>query len=264
MNLDKYFVVFIRIILAVILFVPLTRFRGVPRMLSIRLMLIGSVQIGVMSLFLYHSYYFLSVPEILLFTIFTPFYVTLVYDLLTGRFHFLYLVSAGLAVVGAFIIRYDNISDNFWAGFFLVQAANLCFALGQSAYKYVLEKSEGFDQKEMFGYFHFGALIVTALAFFIFGNSEQTNPSVWQWIILFWLGLVASGVGYFLWNKGATMVDAGVLGIMNNALIPAGIIVNIMFWNKIENYTTLTIGTMVILVSLLFHKKCNQWSPVKR
>jgi drug/metabolite transporter (DMT)-like permease len=34
--------------------------------------------------------------------------------------------------------------------------------------------------------------------------------------ILVWLGVVASGLGYFMWNYGATQVDAGTLGIMNN------------------------------------------------
>ncbi|MDR0666386.1 MAG: hypothetical protein LBF71_03140 [Campylobacteraceae bacterium] len=255
MGLDKYFLVFVRIALAAALFIPFTKFKGVPLSLQFQLLLIGSVQIGIMYLFLYHSYSFLSVPEILLFTIFTPFYVTLIYDILAKRFHSLYLISAAIAVLGAFIIRYDNVSNEFLTGFLLIQAANICFAAGQSAYKYVIEKRHGFEQKEIFGYFHFGALIVTSLAFFAFGDFEKTTPSSLQWLILAWLGLAASGVGYFLWNKGATMVDAGVLGIMNNALIPAGLIVNIAIWGKVENYATLTVGTIVILFSLWLHAK---------
>lgn len=255
MDLDKYFLVFVRITLAAALFLPFTKFRNIPFILQLQLLLIGSVQIGIMYLFLYHSYHFLSVAEILLFTIFTPFYVTLVYDILARRFHFLYLISAGIAVLGAFIIRYENVSNHFWAGFFLVQAANICFAIGQSAYKYVLGKNKNFDQREIFGYFHFGAFIITVVMFLIFGDFERICPSLFQWFILLWLGLAASGVGYFLWNKGATMVDAGTLGIMNNALIPAGLIINITIWNRTENYTTLVIGTIVILLSLLLHAK---------
>ncbi|MDR2643162.1 MAG: EamA family transporter, partial [Planctomycetaceae bacterium] len=142
-----------------------------------------------------------------------------------------------------------------WTGFLLIQVANICFAAGQSAYKYVAEKNQNINQKEIFGYFHFGAFIITAAAFFIWGNFEKIYPSPFQWFILLWLGLAASGIGYFLWNKGATMVDAGVLGIMNNALIPAGLIVNITIWNKVENYKTLTAGTIIILFSLLLHAK---------
>jgi drug/metabolite transporter (DMT)-like permease len=255
MDLDKYFLVFVRITLAAMLFLPFTKFRGLPFILQLQLLFIGSVQIGIMSLFLYHSYHFLSVAEILLFTIFTPFYVTIVYDILSRRFHFLYLISVGFAVLGALIIRYETISEHFWVGFFLVQAANICFAIGQSAYKYVLGNNKNIDQKKIFGYFHFGAFMITAVMFFVLGDFDQISPSLFQWFILLWLGLVASGVGYFLWNKGATMVDAGTLGIMNNALIPAGLIVNITIWNRTENYTTLAIGTIVILFSLLLHAK---------
>jgi drug/metabolite transporter (DMT)-like permease len=195
------------------------------------------------------------VPEILLFTIFTPFYVTLVYDIFHKQFHALYLISAAVAVLGAYIIRYQNVNEGFLVGFLLIQAANICFAVGQSAYKYVIEKHNTFDQKEIFGYFHFGAFVVTTAAFMAFGNFEKTDPSPIQWGVLVWLGVAASGVGYFLWNKGATMVNAGTLAIMNNALIPAGLIVNIVLWNKIENYVSLTIGTLVIIFSLWLHAK---------
>lgn len=255
MGLDNYFLVLVRIVFASAVFIPFTKFRNVPKKLLITILVIGAIQIGIMYLFMYHSYKFLTVPEILLFSIFTPFYVTLIYDVLKKRFHFLYLLSAGIAVIGAYIIRYDNISGDFFKGFFLMQGANICFAAGQSAYKYVLGKYKNFNQKEIFGYFHFGALIITGTAFLLFGNFDQINPSPLQWTILIWLGAVASGVGYFLWNKGATVTDVGILGIMNNALIPAGLMVNILIWNKVENYFTLTVGTLVILLSIFMHYK---------
>jgi len=71
-----------------------------------------------------------------------------------------------------------------------------------------------------------------------------------QWGILLWLGVGASGAGLFLWNKGGTMVDAGTLAIMNNMLIPAGILVNLLFWNKDADLLRLTIGGVVIIASL--------------
>ncbi|MDR0391874.1 MAG: EamA family transporter [Planctomycetaceae bacterium] len=255
LDLDKYFLAFVRVLLAALLFLPFTKFKQIPHTLQIQLLIIGAIQIGLMSLLLYHSYNFLNVPEILLFTIFTPIYVTFVYDVLAKRFNYLYLISAAIAVLGAFIIRYKNINEDFWIGFLLIQAANLCFAIGQSTYKYILEKNKNVAQKEIFGYFHFGALIIITILYLTCGNFTKSNPSLPQWLILLWLGLVASGIGYFLWNKGATMVDAGTLGIMNNALIPAGLIINITIWNRIENYTTLSIGTIVIIGSLLFHAK---------
>ncbi|MDR1614288.1 MAG: EamA family transporter [Campylobacteraceae bacterium] len=262
-GLDSYFLVFIRVFLASLIFIPFTKFRGVPTKLQLSLLLIGSIQIGIMYLCLYHSYRFLTVPELLLFTIFTPFYVTLVYDVLHKQFNALYLISAFVAVLGAYIIRYENVSSGFLFGFILIQASNICFAIGQSAYKYIIERYKTFDQKEIFGYFHFGALMITTVAILIFGNFEKMNPSTLQWGVLMWLGIMASGIGYFLWNKGATMVDAGVLGIMNNALIPTGLFVNIIIWGKVENYVSLSIGTAVIIFSLWLHTKFMKMKRVK-
>ncbi|AKL97852.1 EamA family transporter [Endomicrobium proavitum] len=256
-GLDSYFAVFIRILFAAAVFAPFTKFLGVPSKLKLALLAIGAIQIGIMYLFLYHAYHFLSVPEILLFTIFTPLYVTLIYDILRKRFNPLYLISAAVAVLGAYIIRYENVSGGFLFGFLLIQIANILFALGQSGYKYIIEKYPDFkkNQMDIFGYFHFGALIATIAAFLLFGDFSKISATPVQWGVLIWLGVAASGVGYFLWNKGATLVDAGVLGIMNNALIPAGLLVNILFWNKIENYYTLTIGCAVLLFSIWLHYK---------
>ncbi|MFV0480596.1 MAG: DMT family transporter [Campylobacteraceae bacterium] len=262
-GLDSYFAVFIRVFLASLVFLPFTKFKGIANSLKLKIMAIGTFQIGIMYLFFYNSFKYLSVPEILLFTIFTPFYVTLIYDILRKKFTYLYLISAGVAVIGALIIRFDNVNAGFLFGFMLVQGANICFALGQSGYKYVIEKHKDINQKEVFGYFHFGALIIASIAILLFGNFEKMSPSTIQWVVLLWLGIVASGVGYFCWNKGATLVDAGVLGIMNNALIPAGLLVNIVIWGKVENYYTLSIGSIVILFSLWLHAKIVKYEEKK-
>ena len=256
-GLDSYFAVFVRICLAALLFLPFTKFKNVPLKLKLFLMLIGATQIGVMYLFMYHAYHYLSVAEVLLFSVFTPIYVTLAYDALSRKFNPLYLISAAVAVIGAYIIRYQNISESYIFGFILMQLANIVFAFGQCGYKYVMEKFPQYKNKqlEVFGYFHFGAFFVTGLAFLCFGNFTQTTTSLLQKGVLIWLGFIVSGVGYLLWNKGATKVDSGILGIMNNALIPAGLIVNILFWNKIDNYGTFLFGTAVLVFSMYLHHK---------
>lgn len=254
-KIDSYFAVFIRVALASLVFLPFTKFRGVPLKLSMGIMAIGSVQIGLMYLFYYNSFLYLNVTEVALFTIFTPFYVTLIYDAVSFKFKSLYLVSVGVAVLGALVVKYGHINEGFLTGFLLVQGANICFGAGQSAYKALLERFDGVAQKDVFGYFHFGAFFVVFAAFLMFGNPQKINPDMSQIIVLIWLGLVASGLGYFLWNSGATQVDSGVLAIMNNALIPAAIVVNLVFWYKDTDIARLIVGSILLYISLVVHKR---------
>lgn len=252
-RVDSYFAVLVRIGLASLVFLPFTKFRGIDKALKVKIMLIGSVQIGFMYIFFYQSFLFLSVPEVILFTIFTPIYVTLIYDGLKRQFNPRYLVSTGMAVLGAYIIRYQNVDSAFITGFLMVQGANICFALGQSAYKKVMESNPKIIHSDVFGYFYFGALLVGIVAFALLSDHSKLSPTLLQWSVLLWLGIVASGIGYFLWNKGACDVDAGVLGIMNNALVPAGLMMNLLLWKTPVDYVSLSIGSGIILFSLVFH-----------
>ncbi|NNO00998.1 DMT family transporter [Vibrio sp. B1-2] len=250
-QVDSWFAVWMRVALASLVFLPLIRFKTVPAPLIAKLMTIGGIQLGLMYCFYYQSFLLLSVPEVLLFTVFTPIYVTLIYDLLKGRFSPWYLVTAAIAVIGAVFIKFAAINEHFLLGFLVVQGANLCFAIGQVAYKYLMEKETiTLAQHSVFGYFYLGALVVASVAFLLFGNSEKLPTTSLQWGILIYLGVIASGLGYFVWNKGACLVNAGALAIMNNALVPAGLVVNILIWNRDVDLISLAIGGVIILFSL--------------
>lgn len=253
-QVDTWFAVLIRIILAFLVFLPFLRIRGVGLKQALLFMLVGAFQLGFMYLFYYQSFLYLSVPEILLFTIMTPIYVTLIYDLLAGnRLRISYLFSALLAVFGAAVIRYDQLSAQFWLGLFLIQGSNICFAIGQVGYKRLMEVYT-MSQRSAFSLFYLGALCVAGVAWLLFGDISKMPTTNLQWGILIWLGVGASGLGFFMWNYGATQVDAGTLAIMNNALIPAGLLVNFAIWQHDVNWGRLIIGGGIILASLLVHK----------
>ncbi|GHC32091.1 carboxylate/amino acid/amine transporter [Aidingimonas halophila] len=255
-QVDSYFAVLIRIALATLLFLPFLRPDALSHRLKLALMGVGAVQLGIMYIFFYQSFLLLSVPEVLLFTIFTPLYVTLIDDAMAGRFTPFYLVTAALAVIGAALIRYQGVDSGFWLGFLVVQGANICFALGQVAYRHLMPRlPASLPAYSVFGWFYVGALVFAALAYWLFGNSGQLPSTGVQWGVLAWLGLVASGLGYFLWNQGATRVDAGALAIMNNALIPAGLAVNLLIWNRDADLVRLFLGGAVIVLSLVV----NEW-----
>lgn len=250
-QVDAWFSVVTRVALAALVFLPFLRLKGIPKPMALKLMAIGAIQLGLMYCFYYQSFLYLSVPEVLLFTVFTPVYVTLTYDLLHRRFSPWYLMTAALAVLGAVVIKFASVNPNFMLGFLIVQGANLCFAIGQVGYKVVMERYEvNVPQRTIFGLFYLGALCVALPAFLLLGNPEKLPTTDLQWGILIYLGTIASGLGYFLWNRGATLVNAGALAVMNNALVPAGIIVNVLIWNRDADLLSLALGGAVILASL--------------
>ncbi len=255
-QVDNYFAVMSRVVLAMLVFLPLLLRYPVRPRYALQLMAIGAIQLGLMYLFYYQSFLLLTVPEVLIFTIFTPVYVTLIYDLLMRRFHPRYALTALLAVGGAAIIRYSQPSSDFWLGFLTVQASNVCFAAGQVFYKHLLEKHRDAQQHRHFGWFYVGAVLVAVPAWLLLGEPAYPDQ-LHQWVIILWLGLVASGAGYFLWNLGASKVDSGSLAIMNNALIPAGLVVNLVLWNQDADLLRLTLGSGALILALWVNR---QWS----
>ena len=52
-------------------------------------------------------------------------------------------------------------------------------------------------------------------------------------ILLLWI--VASGLGFFLWNYGATLTTAGNLAVMNNLKIPLAVAVSLLFFEDVSS-----------------------------
>ncbi|MCC5857701.1 MAG: DMT family transporter [Ectothiorhodospiraceae bacterium] len=250
-QVDSDFAVLSRIVLAGLLFLPFTRLFGVQRQLVLGTILVGALQFGVTYLCLYRSFAYLTVPEVLLFTITTPLYVTLIDDALYRRFNPVALLAAGLAVIGAGIIRYDGLTEGYLFGFLLLQVANAAFAAGQVGYKHLMQRyPTEIPAYRLFFHFYVGAVLVALPSWLVFGNPDMMPDTAVQWGVLLWLGFAASGVGLFLWNRGACLVDAGTLAVMNNALVPAGLLVNLLIWNRDEDLGRLALGGTVIAVSL--------------
>jgi len=254
-QVDSVFAVLVRLGLAALVFLPFLRWKGHQLTTILLYMAVGAMQLGIMYLISFEAYLYLSVPEFLLFTVMTPLYVTLIYDLISGRkIRIGYALSALLAVAGAAIIRYDHISEHFIIGLLLVQAANICFAIGQVGYKRLME-TRPVPQHTAFSWFYIGALMCAVVAWFLWGNPQKLPTTDLQWGILVWLGIGASGLGYFMWNYGATQVDAGTLGIMNNFHVPAGLLVNLAIWQQQPHWPSFIVGAAVIMSSLWVHRR---------
>ena len=247
-HVDSYFAVLVRVLLAGLVFIPLTRWRSVEPAFMRGMLVIGALQFGVTYVCLYLSFRVLTVPEVLLFTILTPLHVTLIEDALNRRFNPWALVAALVAVAGAAVIRFDQITAHFLGGFLLLQLANFTYAAGQVMYKHLVARYPS-DQPHYrrFGFFYVGALLVVLPAFLLFGKANYLPDAPLQWGVLVFLGLVSTALGMYWWNKGACLVQGGTLAVMNNLHVPVGLLLNLLIWNQHEPLGRLALGGLVIL-----------------
>ena len=67
-------------------------------------------------------------------------------------------------------------------------------------------------------------------------------------------GRTGHRLGQFCWNKGATLVDAGTLAVMNNMSVPVGLLLNLLIWGTSTNLVLLAVGGTIILASLRINR----------
>lgn len=250
-QVDSDFAVLARVAVAALIFLPFTVWRGLPARLAAGFWLAGALQFGITYLCLYRSFSVLTVPEVLLFTVLTPIYVTLIEDALERRFNRWALFAAAVAVGGGILIRWQPLAGDFLWGFVLLQIANATFAAGQVLCRHLLLRHPvELPLYRFFGHFFLGALVLVLPSFLIFGNPDKLPVTAIQWGVLLWMGLFATALGLFWWVKGSVRVDAGTLAVMNELHVPLGLLVNLLIWNRDADLAKIALGGSVILLSL--------------
>ncbi|MCA1939198.1 MAG: EamA family transporter [Dechloromonas sp.] len=250
-QVDSDFAVLARVAVAALIFLPFTVWRGLPARLAAGFWLAGALQFGITYLCLYRSFSVLTVPEVLLFTVLTPIYVTLIEDALERRFNRWALFAAAVAVGGGIMIRWQPLAGDFLWGFVLLQIANATFAAGQVLCRHLLLRHPvELPLYRFFGHFFLGALVLVLPSFLIFGNPDKLPVTAIQWGVLLWMGLFATALGLFWWIKGSVRVDAGTLAVMNELHVPLGLLVNLLIWNRDADLAKIALGGSVILLSL--------------
>ena len=249
--IDSWSLSFFRTLIALLVFIPFIDFK-ISRKHILFMILIGAIQIGIMYLMYLNAFKFTSVSKILLFTITTPLYVTFIADLIEKKFRSFFLMLSIASIVGASFLRFNSPAQNDLIGFFLIQGANFCFALGQVLYKF-FEKWTGRVPNGMsdFAYFYIGALIFTTVGFLSSDVKTPLPNDIATWLLIVWMGVGASGLGFYFWDKGSLFVSSGTLAVMNNLVIPLGLMVEILFFGQALNSETYLIGTLIIVVSIL-------------
>lgn len=255
-GLDAGFVAFVRLALSFLLFLPLLRPRKLSLPATLRLFLIGMVQFGLMYVFYIRSFHFLAAYQVALFTIFTPLYVTALADVLEKRFRPRHLWAALLAVAGTAVIVYSGLgAAGLFAGFALVQASNACFALGQVFYRRTVRAGRDWRDRDGFAWLFLGGT-VAAFLFMVPGPAAlPASLDGGQVLVLLYLGLLASGVGFFFWNVGATRVSAGLLAVFNNVKVPLAVVVSLVFFRERTDLLRLAMGSAAILSALCLNSR---------
>ncbi len=252
-GLDSNFVAFTRLVISFIVFLPFLKLRNLGKKLPFKLMLTGAVQYGIMYISYIYSYQYLQAFEVALFTIFTPLYISIINDIFAKKFHVKLFLSAALAIVGAGIITYKGIDNsNLVIGFSILQISNFCFAFGQIYYRKLLKYEPELKDINIFGLLYFGAVIITGVFSIFTTDYSALILNSKQIYTLLYLGIVASGIGFFLWNYGARKTNAGTLAVFNNLKIPLGILVSLFVFNESTDLIKLTAGGMIVLFALYF------------
>ncbi len=258
-GVDSTFVAFARIFIATLVFLPFLKFKRVDRKTAIRLAITGALQFGMMYIAYLAAFQTLKAYEVALFTIFTPIFITLIDDAFSRRFNVLHLAVALLAVLGTWVIEGEAIQTRgVLIGFLLVQVSNLCYAFGQIYYRRIMATIPEVKDREIFGFLYLGGVIITLAGTLVFTPLSSLHLAQNQIITLIYLGAIASGLGFFLWNMGARRVNAGTLAVFNNLKIPFGVAVSLLFFGEQANLTRLLIGGAIIIAALVLSEWINR------
>ena len=260
-GLDPNFVACARLGLALIPFVPWLRWRSVGARGMAELGLLGALQFGLMYLLYLWAFRSLQAYQVALLTVTTPVLICLGEDLLRLRCSIKPILTALLATVGAAVVLgVPGFAHARWQGIALIQASNLCFALGQVLYRRVRQRYPNTEERYLFSWLYLGAFIVTLPM-----TLNHLATAVWQvtWVqaaLLIYLGCIASGLGFFLWNHGSLRVSTAVLAVMNDAKTPLGVLVSLVVFRESVRLDRLLVGGSLVLLAAILAQRLTRAS----
>ena len=260
-GVDSFFVATLRLGIASLLFLPFLRLKGIGWTTIVRLVLYGAIQFGLMYACYMSAFRFIPSHLVAVFSILTPVYVVFIHDLQKRVFSRRYLWIAVLSVLGAATIKAETMpTGDIWMGFLLMQVAGAAFAFGQVAYREWKIKNQDVSDLSIFGLLTIGGTLCIGCLSLPETEWEISKISADQWKAILYLGLVASGLGFFLWNKGASKTNAGTLAAFNNAVVPLAVLISLFIFNEGKNFDRedqirLMIGSVLIGSALFLSLK---------
>lgn len=254
----------IRLLLACVAFAPFLA-RG-PRDARTRLQLagLGVIQFGLVYMSYLAAFGSLRSHEVALMTVFTPIFVWLGGDWLEGRFRGVHVAAAALACFGAAVTLLGRPWETSnWTGVLLMQASNLCFAIGQLGYRSILRRNPSLSDSGNYAWMLIGAACFTVPLSLSQAplSIEHLRPP--QVITLVYLGLIATGLGFYLWNRGAARVGVGVLAAANNLKLPLAVLVSAWVFSSGKVGLQLVLGLLLVTGAMALPYGINRRKPAK-
>jgi len=262
-GVDSLLVATLRLSIASVIFLPFLRIKGIGSIDRFRLVIYGGVQFGLMYAFYMRAYHFIPSHLVVIFSILTPVYVVLIHDLRRRTFSKHYLWVAILSVLGAASIKAKSIpSGDIWIGFGLMQAAGIAFAFGQVAYRDWKRANPQVPDRSVFTLLSLGGVFSVGCFSLMLTDFQAVELTTDHWKAILYLGCVASGLGFFLWNKGASVSNPGTLAAFNNAVVPIAVLFSLFIFGEADNLDgesliRLIVGTLLIGTAVLLGQRSN-------
>ncbi len=260
-GVDSFLAATLRLGVASLIFLPFLRLREIGSIDRFRLIIYGAIQFGLMYACYMRAYQFIPSHLVAIFSILTPVYVVLIHDLRRRTFSKHYLWVAILSVLGAASIKAKTIpSGDIWMGFGLMQAAGIAFAFGQVAYRDWKRANPQVPDRSVFALLSLGGVFSVGCFSLVLTDYQTVELSTEHWKAILYLGCVASGLGFFLWNKGASVSNPGTLAAFNNAVVPLAVLFSLFIFGEADNLDTeslirLIVGTMLIGTAVLLGQR---------
>tara|TARA_B100001287_G_scaffold259580_1_gene246882 strand:- start:809 stop:1546 length:738 start_codon:yes stop_codon:yes gene_type:complete len=239
-----------RSLIALLFFASLTLYNFKKFSFDVRLILIGAIQFGLMYVLYIQSYQYLPAYLIATFTITTPIFIGIFSQLYDNMsFSSNGKLSIILVVIGSLMMRFNVVNPlDYWLGFFLIQCANMCFAIGQIMFKRWHSKNTSVNIIYNFSQMFFGAVLITSI-FSLINSTNLSMLNTSNLYALLFLGLFSTGFGFLAWNIGATQVSNERLAVMNNAVIPIAIFNSYLIFGETISLTLYLPGLILFYIA---------------
>ncbi|HIG87472.1 MAG TPA: hypothetical protein EYQ25_10550 [Planctomycetes bacterium] len=215
-------------------------------------LLVGAIQFGVCYGAYLRAYQFLPGHAIALLTSTTPLWVLILNrqgHLWRGRS----LLAVVLAVSGAILLSIADLDPDpdWWIGVAWTQLANLAFAYGQLRWRAAGNHERQQPMATHAWMLLAGALVLTPLALMDFpGRLDQIDGKGIG--ALLYLGIGATGLGFYLWNEGARQVSVSRLAVMNNLKAPLAALVAVWVFGEEAAPLPLALSMLCLLAAMHF------------